>query len=200
MRRLDQARRAYYTFRELRAVPPTVPWYLFRARELAIRRADDWALESATSLRSVRALLRLADSASHVVELGSAIGWTAGALVLAQRNRRVMSYDIEHKAGRDEYLALLPASARARIALIRQPGNIGAINDDLVDLLFIDSSHNRIETVKEFKAWGPAIRPGGLIVFHDYRHPDFGVTAAIDEDLKLAGQHVMDMFVWRKPA
>jgi Methyltransferase domain len=54
-----------------------------------------------------------------------------------------------------------------------------------VDLLYIDSSHDRLETVAEVLAWRPVLRPRSLIVFDDFRHPDFpGAHEAIAE-LKL---------------
>lgn len=49
------------------------------------------------------------------------------------------------------------------------------------DLVFIDGSHD-LESVRA-DAEGAALllRPGGLLVFHDYGGEDFGVTEAVDE-------------------
>ena len=65
--------------------------------------------------------------------------------------------------------------------------------------MFSDGSHEQAETVAEFHAWAPAVRPRGLIVFHDWENTRYpGVTEAIRE-LGLDGRVVRDMFVWRKP-
>lgn len=182
--------------RDLRVLPPRVALYILRARLLAARRDEDWARFSSLPPPSLARLLGLARGAGHVVELGTAMGWTTGALALG--GSRVTSYDPMRYAGRAEYLGLLGRAARARIRLVAAAGSAGGTGAAAVDLLFVDSSHERAETVAEFAAWRPAIRPGGIVAFHDYGNPDFpGVAAAIDEDLGLAGEQVGDMFVWR---
>ena len=57
-----------------------------------------------------------------------------------------------------------------------------------IELLYIDSSHDRAETIAEVRAWQGALAPGALIVFDDYTHPDYpGVREAVDE-LGLRGE------------
>jgi predicted O-methyltransferase YrrM len=184
-------------------LPPAVAWYLLRARLLAERRDEDWARFSSLPAASLARLLDLAGGARNVVELGTAMGWTTGALVLARPDRTVTSYDVVRYDGRAHYLGLLAESARARIELVTAPGASGPPGGARpVDLVFVDASHDRVQTAAEFSAWRPAVAPGGLVAFHDYRNPDFpGVAEAIDDDLGLAGEVVGDMFVWRhRPA
>ena len=193
LRRLVALRR----HRDLRVLPPRVAVYILRARLLAARRDEDWARFSSLPPASLARLLGLARGAAHVVELGTAMGWTTGALALC--GSRVTTYDPMRYDGRAHYLGLVGRAARARISLVAAPGSAGGSGGAAVDLLFIDSSHERAETVAEFAAWRPAIRPGGIVAFHDYGNPEFpGVAAAIHEDLGLAGEQVGDMFVWRK--
>jgi hypothetical protein len=64
-----------------------------------------------------------------------------------------------------------------------------------VDLLYIDSSHDRAQTVAEVLAWRSALIPGSLIVFDDFTHPDFpGVREAI-ADLGLEGEQRGTMYI-----
>ncbi len=50
-----------------------------------------------------------------------------------------------------------------------------------------------------FAAWRDALAPGAVVVFHDYRHPDYpGVRDAVRE-LALDGYEVGGVFVWRAP-
>lgn len=183
--------------RDLRVLPPRVALYILRARLLAARRDEDWARFSSLPPASLARLLELARGAGRVVELGTAMGWTTGALALG--GSAVTSYDPVRYDGRAQYLDLLGRAARARIELVTATGSAGGPGGAAVDLLFVDSSHERAETVAEFTAWRPVIRRGGIVAFHDYRNPDFpGVAAAIHEDLGLAGEQVGDMFVWRK--
>jgi predicted O-methyltransferase YrrM len=198
--RARAAARAAARHRDLRVLPPRVAWYIHRARELADRREEEWARFSSLPPGSLARLLELARGRRHVVELGTAMGWTTGALALGRRDRTVRSYDVMRYDGRAHYLGLLGGGVRRRIELVTAPGAAGpGPADPPVDLLFVDASHERAATAAEFDAWRPAIRPGGVVAFHDYRNPEFpGVFAAIHSDLGLAGEQVADMFVWRK--
>ncbi|MEA2300894.1 MAG: hypothetical protein QOE44_1429 [Solirubrobacteraceae bacterium] len=190
---------AYRRHRDLRVLPPAVAWYLLRARLLAERRDEDWARFSSLPTDSLARLLDLAADARDVVELGTAMGWTTGALALARPDRTVTSYDVVRYDGRAHYLGLLGASVRARIELVTAPGASGPPGGGRsVDLVFVDASHDREQTAAEFSAWRPAVGPGGLVAFLDYGNPEFpGVAEAIHADLGLAGEAVGDMFVWR---
>ncbi len=194
--------RAYRRHRDLRVLPLGVAAFLLRARRLADRRDEGWARFSSLQPDSLAALLDLAGDARTVVELGTAMGWTTGALALGRADRMVSSYDPVQYAGRAAYLDLLGTVTRRRIELLAAPGSAGPRpGAPPVDLLFVDSSHQRAETVAEFAAWRPAIRPGGgIVAFHDYVNPEFpGVREAIHADLGLDGDQVADMFVWRRP-
>ncbi len=193
--------RAARSHRDLRVLPIAVGWFLLRARLLADRRDEEWARLSSLGPGSLARLLALAAPARHVVELGTAMGWTTGALALARRDRTVRTYDPVGYAGRAHYLDLLGPAARRRIELVAAPGRVGPpAGGPPVDLLFIDSSHDRAETVAEFCVWRDAISPGGCVAFHDYDNPEFpGVRAAVHDDLGLAGAPLGDLFVWRRP-
>ena len=181
-----------------RALPPRAALFQARAMLRAARLGDDWALQSATRPADVAELLRLATGRRLAVELGTATGWTAGSLLLADPKRRLMSFDPVVREHRETYLALLPRSARERLELVPAPGHeargVG------VELLFVDSSHDREATVAEFRAWEPRLAPAALVVLHDYGNPAYpGVAEAVAE-LGLDGREHAGMWVWEAPA
>jgi precorrin-6B methylase 2 len=49
------------------------------------------------------------------------------------------------------------------------------------DLVFIDGSHDRDSVAADIEAAANVLRPGGLLVFHDYHDEDPGVVEAVDE-------------------
>ncbi len=166
-------------------MPLRVRWFLWRARRLARRLDHAWGLEAATRRGDVAELLRLARGRRHVVELGTGPGWTTIALALADPERRVTTFDPVVHDHRDAYAALA-SDAAARIEWVTAPG-VDARGDG-VELLFVDSTHEREPTVAEFQAWRPRLAPGAVVAFHDYDHPEFpGVRAAV-EALGLAGE------------
>jgi hypothetical protein len=179
----------------LPALPPRVAWFQLRARRLAHGTGDVFSLTSATRPPDLRTLLSLARGRRRVVELGTATGWTTISLALADPERCVLSCDVVERAEPQRYLGLVDGSVRDRIQLAIRPGSDGPLSAAPVDLLYIDSSHDREQTVAEVLAWRPSLSPGAVIVFDDYTHPAFpGVHEAIVE-LGLAGRQRGTLFV-----
>lgn len=186
--------------RALRELPPAVRSFHVRARRRARELGDEFSLVSASPPHDVARILRLARGARRVVEIGTGTAWTTIALALDDDERRVVSYDpiaVEH---RPSYLELVPGQVRERIELVEGFGEPGArARSERVDFLFIDSSHDRAETVATFRAWEPHLAPGAVCAFHDYEHPEYpGVAEAIAE-LGLDGRAEGELYVWRKP-
>jgi predicted O-methyltransferase YrrM len=187
--------------RRLGGLPLAVALFQARAVVRAARNGDDFALQAATQPAGVRALLSVARGRRTVVELGTATGWTTASFALADRARTVTSYDPVVQPGRAGYVALVPAEARARIRLEQATGEAGAAdwNGPPVDLLFIDSTHARDDTVAEFRAWSPNLAPGAVVVFHDYGNPAFPGVAEAIEELGVSGEVVEGAYVITTP-
>jgi hypothetical protein len=180
----------------LRGLPPRVAWFQWRARRVAQRTGDTFSLVSATRPADTRVLIRLARGCRRAAELGTATGWTAVTLALADPERRIVSYDVVSREP-ERYLDLVPRDVRDRIDLVVAPGSTGPRDDQPVDLLYIDSSHEREQTMAEVQAWQPHLRVGALVLFDDYTHPDYpGVREAIEE-LGLDGERRGTLFVHR---
>ena len=146
-------------------------------------------------------LLELAEGRRTVVELGTGTAWATAALVVADPARRVLSFDPVLRPERERYLDLLGDEQRARIELVEGPGAEGAARAaGGVEMLFIDSSHEREPTVEEFTAWRPLLAPGAVVVFDDHGHPDWPGVAEAVADLRLAGEVRGGLFVWRSSA
>lgn len=178
-----------------RRLPPRVAIIQIRARIRARGSGDLFSLTSATRPPDLVRLLKLAAGCREVVELGTGTAWTTVALAAADPRRRITSFDPVARPERERYLALLGAGARARIELVAAPGDAGPGARRGVEMLYIDSSHQRADVVAEVRAWTPALAPGALVVFDDYANPDFpGVAEAVDE-LGLAGRAEGTMFV-----
>jgi predicted O-methyltransferase YrrM len=171
-----------------------------RARRTAARTGDEWSLRSATGPESLALLLRLARGRRSVIEIGTGTAWTTVALALADRGRRVLSFDPKVWPERQRYLDLARDDAIARIELVAAGGEDGPGERTLrADMLFVDGSHERDLTVRTFESWRPALAPGAIVAFHDYDNPRYpGVTEAI-RALGLEGEAVGDVFVWRRP-
>ena len=188
-------RRELASLAQLRVLPPRVAVFQARARLLAWRAHDVFGPEAATRPRKLAALLSLGQGRVRVVELGTAAGWTSVSLLLADPRRTLLSYDVIHRPQLHRYLSLAPPDVRARLELVCAPGEQGPRARETVDLLYIDSSHECAQTIREWNVWRPVLAPDAIVVFDDYAHPAYpGVREAI-EQLALAGEEREGFFV-----
>ena len=197
--RIHNLRRDLWFLRNLLRVPLRVARFQWRAWKLAAKLQDEFGPVSATRPEKLATLLKLAKGRTHVVELGTAMGWTAISLAVADPDRRVITYDPFERPEVARYLELVPAAVGDRVTVMAAPGDQGPTDGQPVDLLYIDSMHDRASTIREVEAWQPVLRAGALVVLDDYAHPEFpGVREAIDE-LGLEGRERAGLFVHRTP-
>lgn len=181
----------------LRVLPARVAGFCWRARRRARRTDDRFSLDSAARPRELAELLAAADGRRAVVELGTGTAWSAVALALADDARRVISYDPCVRPQREGYLALAGRKALTRLELRDEPDTAGPrAGDEPVELLFIDSAHDRDSVLAAFDAWRGALAPGAAVVFHDYGHPGYPGVAEAVEALGLEGHECGGLFVW----
>jgi predicted O-methyltransferase YrrM len=180
----------------LRRLPPRVASFNLRARRVARRTGDAFSLQSALRPAKLAALLDAAAGRRVLVELGTGTAWTTIALVLADPARTIVSYDIVERE-RAAYLALVPDSVRTRITFVTAPAEDGPVGLSGVELLFVDSSHERDPTLAQIAVWRSALAPGALVVFDDYGHPDYPGVAQAVAALGATGTVRASMFLWR---
>jgi predicted O-methyltransferase YrrM len=115
-----------------------------------------------------------------LMEIGSANGGTLFLLTrVAEPDARLLSLDLAPTPAR---LAVFPTFARAGQQLTCLQGDshtpvaLGQVKEWLgggrLDFLFIDGDHSYEGVSRDYAMYGPLVRPGGLIAFHDIV-PDF---------------------------
>lgn len=182
---------------ELRFLPLKVALFQWRAWRLAWRVDDGFSQVSATRPRRLATLLKAARGRQRVVELGTGTGWTTISLALADRERVVLSYDPVERCERERYLRLVSQGTRRRLTFVDASGDEGPRDHEMVDLLYIDSSHDRDETVREVQVWRSVLGEDSLVVFDDFAHPEYpGVEEAV-RCLGLEGEQHQGLFVHR---
>ena len=180
-------------------LPLPVARFYLSALRTARAHGDRWSLDVVTRPRELTTLLRVARGRRRVVEVGTATAWTTIAFALADEDRHVISFDVEEREHRDDYLALAPASVRARIELHTRSGDDPPPSIGDIDLLFLDGAHDEASTVAAYTAWLPRLAAGALVLFHDYGDPAYpGVEAAV-RSLGLVGSPHGRLFVARAP-
>ncbi len=111
---------------------------------------------------------------AHVVELGSFVGWTSAHLALALQARggtgRLICVDYM-----TEYLELVRGNLRRHgldalftpVRGMSLDAAVLAALPPLLDIVFLDTSHDYPETLHEILAYAPRLAPGGCLVLHD---------------------------------
>jgi Methyltransferase domain len=197
LKRARTLRREVRLLAELRALPPRVALFQWRAWRLASRMGDGFSPVSRTDPRKLAVLLNAARGRRRVVELGTGTAWTAISLVLADPVRAVLSYDPVERPERERYLRLVNRGTRRRLTFAGASGDEGPRDSGMIELLYIDSSHHREDIVSEVEAWRPALGEGSLVVFDDFAHSDYpGVEEAV-RYLGLIGEQRRGLFVHR---
>jgi predicted O-methyltransferase YrrM len=168
-------------------------------------------------LETLIALIRSVEQPRHVIEFGVNVGRTAKAIMANVAG-------IERYTGIDvplDYVPALPIQSDNAVAnpgemvlsdprfhlIIRPRGSLDLTVTDLApcDAAFVDGDHSREAVVHDSFLARALVRPGGLIVWHDYH--DLGtvdVKAVLDE-MHLAGDAIWHVdTTWmafeRKPA
>jgi predicted O-methyltransferase YrrM len=197
---LQRTRRLGLQAASLAKLPRPVALFWWRALRRAQAEGDTWSIDVACRPAELRVLLDALSGARRVAEIGTAAAWTTSCIALARPDREVHSWDVEAHPERERYLALLSAEDRARVHLHDRPGGRGPMDPPPVDAVFIDSSHEREETISTFRTWEQAVAPGGIVAFHDWEDDAYpGVTEAVRE-LGLLGEARGHLFVWHKPS
>lgn len=54
------------------------------------------------------------------------------------------------------------------------------VKDQTLDFLYLDANHSYVGVMKDLAAWHPKVKKGGVIAFHDYEMPEYGVKEAVN--------------------
>ena len=182
----------------LRFLPRRAALFYARASLRALRLDDRWSFWASLPPKELSVLVELARGRKTVVELGTGPGWTTLVLALAEPDRIVRTYDVQAKPHRAAYLALADPESRARVVVVEGRGEEADPPPEPVDLLYVDSNHDREIVRRSFERWRDSIACGGFAAFDDYVNHNFpGVREAVEE-LGLQGRTAGRLFIWEK--
>jgi methyltransferase family protein len=188
----------YRAILALRVLPLRAALFYIRASIRALRLDDRWSFWSTLPPRELSVLVALTRGRKAVVELGTGTGWTTLVMAISEPQCVVRTYDTLEKPHRAAYLALADAEARRRIVLLNGRGEEAEPPSDTIDLLYVDSNHDRDVVRRSFEHWRDSIACGGFAAFDDYGNDNYpGVREAVSE-LGLHGRTEGRLFIWKK--
>ena len=104
--------------------------------------------------------------ATRIVELGTREGESTHTLVQAamKTGGRVITIDKDDCRPRCKWMK---GEYEPHIVFIQSDSLMVGMENDSIDLLFIDTNHELQHTTNELMLWAPRVRPGGVILLHD---------------------------------
>ena len=112
-----------------------------------------------------------------VVEIGSLFGGTLWGWLQLPGVERVVSVDqvTEWAPIRGDVLAARESWATwpgaSRLVVVEgdshDPATVEATGVEAIDFLFVDGDHSYEGVLADLDRWGPMVRPGGVVAFHD---------------------------------
>lgn len=110
-----------------------------------------------------------------ILEIGTARGGTS--LIWAHiAEKKLITCDLlDKKGGADLVRAFPPPKSKCEVAVMVGDSHSSEfrerveqeLNGEPVDFLFIDGDHTEAGVRQDYEDYGPLVRPGGLIAFHD---------------------------------
>lgn len=88
-----------------------------------------------------------------------------------------------HNSNYSEVLKIQEAYGKDRVIVHKGDSSevAGSFFDQMVDLIYVDADHSYQGCKKDIKDWFYILRTGGIMAFHDYENPAYGVKRAIRE-------------------
>jgi len=127
-----------------------------------------------------------------VIEIGTGAGTSLMATLEARPKAKIITMDILHSsaAGFLQEAGL----GQADVTFVEGDSTLEAAKhqDLLVDVLILDGDHATEKVLMDLEAWMPLVRPGGILLAHDYGTDDgmwVYVKAGVD---KFAQEHGLE--------
>lgn len=119
----------------------------------------------------------------RIVELGSYIGETTKYMAKMAPDAIVIAVDINPDAMR-QLEQVEPIFSNIK-AFTDDASHFAALYDgEPIDLLFIDSNHDRSHTMANYRAWEPFVKDGGVIAMDDW---------TLDNEMQLVREDLVQM-------
>lgn len=118
-----------------------------------------------------------------VVNIGASFGTSTLAMLEARPDAFILSVDVRLCPDEQKHLEMAGADRSRVVRLLCRSQDLGKHwpAHFKVDMVFVDGAHDYNGVVADGTLWQRAIKPGGIIAFHDYGTPSLpSVARAVD--------------------
>lgn len=116
---------------------------------------------------------RMLDENPFIVNIGANIGTGSVAMLEAREDAYIISIDKQPCPVEIDNIILAGLDPRRCIRVLTTSQKAGRFFPvQVVDMVFVDGDHTEKGVMGDILAWKPKIKDGGIMVFHDYNHPN----------------------------
>ncbi len=107
-----------------------------------------------------------------IVNIGAGVGTSVAAILEERPDAFVFSVDKDPAPLEKLNLIRCKIDTTRCIRLLGKSWNIGKNFPFMVHMVFVDGDHGVKPVEKDISAWLPRVTVGGIMAFHDYKHPN----------------------------
>lgn len=171
---------------------PSLPLALDTARALIPTfKREVWPHEAAVLYYLAGEYVAPRGAEGQMLEIGTALGYSAALLTLGAPEAHLLTLNpkLKELPWAERNLAPLP---NVEVRPARSAELLAVYDGPILDLIFVDGSH-LLEDVRADCGWWPWVRPGGVMLFHDWSpessaRPTPGAYQAINEMAEALGR------------
>lgn len=147
----------------------------------AISLAIKYGQLSVAEIRLLKKCVSMLAENSTVINIGANVGTSCLTILEERTDVVVFSIDKELKIDETANLLLSSVDHARRIRILGDSSDVGRNFPYTIDMVFVDGDHSNEAVQKDIDVWLPKIEAGGIILFHDYKHPKVpGLTVVVD--------------------
>lgn len=125
-----------------------------------------------------------------IVNIGANVGTSAIAMLEVRPDAFVFSIDKRPCTEESTNLSQSGLEPRRVVRVLGDSSRIGVFWPFNVDMVFVDGAHDDDGVKADISAWRGKVKPGGIMLYHDYNHPNLPNLSPI-VDAAMAGCRVV---------
>ncbi len=153
--------------------------------------ADKFRMLSRSEVDLLQMCARSLPPNPFIVNIGANIGTGSVALLEARPDDAyIISIDKKPCPMEIDNIILAGLDPRRCIRVLTTSQKAGRFFPVKVDMVFVDGDHTVKGITRDILAWKPKLKDGGIMVFHDYQHPNLPKYSPIVDSM-MAGSEVI---------
>jgi len=126
-----------------------------------------------------------------IVNIGAGTGTSVAAMLEERSDAYIFSVDKDPVPLEKINVSKCDVDASRFVRLLGKSWTVGWHFPFTVHMVFVDGDHGNDAVQKDIVAWKPKIRTGGIMAFHDYKHPNVPELTKI-VDAHMEGHKIID--------